>query len=383
MKSRIYEAPRLDAWLEDHFTSDSGNQAYLRLFPERRHRPMTLQHKVSRSRRRLTILSLVPPEDTGGGSRPARLAEAFLRADWAVDWRWALPIFPWPSLRRPPTPSAAVHHLSENIPLLPSDLILVEAPHAAFLPLLENAPGDPCILYEQIDLWQGDLALGWFDTRVEKQLMERADFLSATSRVLCDGIEQMLARPCGYIPNAADVALFDPHKDWPRPVELRQGLPTLIYVGALWGDWVDLELIERLADELPRAQIHLLGRAGGRILPKRTNIHYLGEKPREAIPAFLQHADAALIPFRKSAVAAAVSPLKAFEALVMGCPLVSTPLPEMVAIPEVITATPDDFAATVSRMSQTRPSAEALARLRADSSWARRVESILDLTGQR
>jgi hypothetical protein len=79
----------------------------------------------------------------------------------------------------------------------------------------------------------------------------------------------------------------------------------------------------------------------------------------------------------------AVSPLKAFEALVMGCPLVSTPIPEMVALPEVVTAKPEAFAATVTRVSRTSPSAETLARLRADSSWAKRVESILDLTGLR
>lgn len=383
LKSQVHQIPALDAWLEDYAATGPGRALYWRLFPERAFRAPVLQRRGIAPTRRLTILSLVPPEDTGGGSRPARLAEEFLRAGWSIDWRWALPIFPWPSRRQPETPHATIHHISEQVPLLPSDLVLIEAPHAGFLPLLKAVPGKPLVLYEQIDLWQDDLALGWFDAGVERALMARADFLSATSRVLAEGIEEDLKRPCAYIPNAADTDLFDIDANRARPTDLQQGQPTLLYVGALWGEWVDLDLIATIADQLPGAQIHLIGRAGDRTLPKRPNIHHLGEKPRETIPAYLQYADAALVPFRESAVAMAVSPLKAFEALVMGCPLVSTPIPEMVSLPEVVTAKPEAFAATVTRVSQTSPSAETLARLRADSSWAKRVESILDLTGLR
>ncbi|HAC78753.1 MAG: glycosyltransferase [Candidatus Binatia bacterium] len=385
LKARVHQTPRLDAWLDERLLADAANDRrrsmYLRLFPERAGRAPVLQRQGIAPTRRLTILSLVPPEDTGGGSRPARLAEEFLRDGWSIDWRWALPIFPWPSLRRPKTPHATIHHTSERVPLLPSDLVLIEAPHAEFMPLLDAMPGSPVVLYEQIDLWQDDLALGWFDADIERALMTRADFLSATSRRLAEGIKKDLTRPCAYVPNAADTDLFEIDQNRARPSDLHQGEPTLLYVGALWGDWVDLELIETLADQLPGAQIHLIGRAGERTLPRRANLHYLGEKPRESIPAYLQYADAALVPFRESAVAMAVSPLKAFEALVMGCPLVSTPIPEMLAIPEVVTAKPEAFAATVTRVSRSSPSAETLARLRAESSWARRVETILEITG--
>lgn len=387
IKARVHQTPALDAWLDARLmtggASVPGRALYLRLFPERALRAPMLQRELEEPTRRLTILSLVPPEDTGGGSRPARLAEEFLRAGWAIDWRWTLPIFPWPSQGRPETPHATVHHISEQVPLLPSDLVLVEAPHAEFLPLLETAPGKPIVLYEQIDLWQDDLALGWFDAGVERALMTRADFLSATSRLLARRVEEQRRRPCAYIPNAADTALFSIDENRARPTDLRGGQPTLVYVGALWGEWVDLDLIATIADQLPEAEIHLIGRAGDRTMPKRSNIHLLGEKPRETIPAYLQYADAALVPFRESAVAAAVSPLKAFEALVMGCPLVSTPIPEMVAIPEVVAAKPAEFAAAIQRVRRTSASAEALSRLRADASWTQRVEAILDLTGLR
>ena len=383
LKARVYATESLDAWLEEHLGRGAGQALYHRLFPERAQRPLMLQQSVSRPERRISILSLVPPEDTGGGSRPARLAAEFQRAGWAIDWRWALPIFPWPARTRPTAAETSIHHISENQPLAPSDLVLVEAPHPAFLPLLETIPGNPRVLYEQIDLWRDDLAAGWFQPAVEQELMMRADFLSATSKVLCDSVSWKTSRPCAYNPNAADIDQFDPELDWPRPADLQPGAPTLVYVGALWGEWVDLELIARVADELPEAQIHLIGRTGSRTIPTRPNLHLLGEKPRESIPGYLQHADAALVPFCESAVAAAVSPLKAFEALVMGCPLVSTPIPEMVAIPEVVTAPADGFAAALTRVSRARPSAEHLARLRADASWTQRVEAILDLTGLR
>jgi len=101
LKARVFATEPLDVWLEEHLGRGPGQVLYHRLFPERAQRPLMLQKSISRPERRISILSLVPPEDTGGGSRPARLAAEFQRAGWAIDWRWALPIFPWPARTRP------------------------------------------------------------------------------------------------------------------------------------------------------------------------------------------------------------------------------------------------------------------------------------------
>ena len=59
------------------------------------------------------------------------------------------------------------------------------------------------------------------------------------------------------------------------------------------------------------------------------NVHRLGEKPFQSIPAYLQQWDAGIIPYRQSSSTEAVFPLKLFEYLAAGLPVVATPLPSL------------------------------------------------------
>ena len=54
------------------------------------------------------------------------------------------------------------------------------------------------------------------------------------------------------------------------------------------------------------------------------NVHYLGEKRYEELPRYLANFDAAVIPFLVNEITHAVSPLKLFEYMAGGKPVVST-----------------------------------------------------------
>jgi UDP-galactopyranose mutase len=65
-------------------------------------------------------------------------------------------------------------------------------------------------------------------------------------------------------------------------------------------------------------------------LPKRPNIHYLGSKKYEQLPAYLSGWDVALMPFAMNESTQFISPTKTPEYLAGGKPVVSSPIKDVV-----------------------------------------------------
>jgi glycosyltransferase involved in cell wall biosynthesis len=132
---------------------------------------------------------------------------------------------------------------------------------------------------------------------------------------------------------------------------------------------------------LPEATINLVGPSGGRALPRARNVFALGLKAQVEIPAYLQAADVAIIPFRPSRLTDAVSPLKGFEYLAMHKPVVSTALPELVGAPGVTMASdPDAFVTAVRRAAAERPDLGGIEEFVARQTWQARVDELLALS---
>ena len=385
LKRAVYRTAHLDGWLDQWARGDTPGARFARervlhrLFPERRMRQSPFTGESAPATPGLArILSLVPPEDSGGASRPAQLAAELHRRGWAIEWRWALPIYPWPRLRRPQIPGVDARPLEEAEPAItPADLVLLEAPHPDLWRHARGEEQNGPLVYDAIDLWDGDLGAGWYDRTVEDDVLRNADLLVASARRLQEEIVDRVGRPVALLPNAVDANRFDPRSS---PLPLQRGRPTVLYVGALWGTWVDLDLIAHLARALPEAAIHLVGPAGGRVLPSAPNIHIHGPRPWEDIPGLLAAADVAIIPFEPSRLSDAVSPLKVFEYLAMQRPVVATRMPELDGLPGVTTATePEEFARAVRSAGRAEPDLEAIASFVSENTWTRRVDRLLEL----
>jgi UDP-galactopyranose mutase len=85
-------------------------------------------------------------------------------------------------------------------------------------------------------------------------------------------------------------------------------------------------------------------------LPKRPNIHYLGGKTYDQLPAYLSGWDVALMPFAMNESTQFISPTKTPEYLAGGKPVVSTPIKDVVRhygqLQGVkIASTPEEFVA--------------------------------------
>ena len=95
----------------------------------------------------------------------------------------------------------------------------------------------------------------------------------------------------------------------------------------------DLELIESIAQMRPEWQIILLGpvvKIDPESLPKRSNIHYLGPKEYQDLPAYLSGWNVALLPFLLNDATKYISPTKTPEYLAAGKPVVSTAIKDVV-----------------------------------------------------
>jgi GT2 family glycosyltransferase len=179
--------------------------------------------------------------------------------------------------------------------------------------------------------------------RKHQYALREARCVFAVSAPLLD--EARKIRPDAiYLPNGVDTSRFQNVDLSLAPPELRrlraEGHRIAGYVGSL-SKWRDLSLLERVAPLCPGWHFVLIGvsldqayeRSG---LKEIANVHFLGPVSHAAIPAALALFDVALEPFTATRMMSASSPLKLYEYFAAGTPIVSTPLPEMTAFPEVL-----------------------------------------------
>jgi glycosyltransferase involved in cell wall biosynthesis len=96
---------------------------------------------------------------------------------------------------------------------------------------------------------------------------------------------------------------------------------------------MDLALLDGIARRRPDWQLVMLGpivKVDAAELPRHNNIHYLGLKTYDELPAYLSGWDAALMPFALNDATRYISPTKTPEYLAAGKPVVSTPIRDVV-----------------------------------------------------
>jgi glycosyltransferase involved in cell wall biosynthesis len=119
---------------------------------------------------------------------------------------------------------------------------------------------------------------------------------------------------------------FDPadQEDLPKP--------RLGFYGVI-DERFDSELLDKVAEMRPDWSFIMVGpvvKISEEDLPKRPNIHYLGSKTYDQLPAYLSGWDVALMPFAMNESTLFISPTKTPEYLAGGKPVVSTPIRDVV-----------------------------------------------------
>lgn len=189
------------------------------------------------------------------------------------------------------------------------------------------------LVYHCVDRWW---AFSDYDSEVMRachaSLCRSADVVFASSAAL---LEDCLAHtPRAYLIRHGvewehfAAAALEPQ---PRPADIAdiQG-PILGFFGLIH-EWIDQELVCRIADAFPEATVVLIGKVQVDVsaLRSRSNIRLLGQKPYAELPAYSASFDVGLIPFAYNDLTIAVNPIKLREYLSAGMPVVATGLPEI------------------------------------------------------
>ena len=199
-------------------------------------------------------------------------------------------------------------------------------------PLAEAIPG--CfVVYDCMDYHGGFATNGAQMVEEEDRLIESADLVVTTSSKLSEIIGR--SAPNVLVRNAGEVDYFKTVPDRPAYVSER---PVVGYLGAI-ADWFDIELIVSAARRHPEWDFVLVGAKTLRTrshAERSENIKWIGEVPYAEAAAWVHSFDVALIPFKLTELTLCTNPVKAYEYLAAGKPVVATALPEVRAMGGVV-----------------------------------------------
>ena len=167
----------------------------------------------------------------------------------------------------------------------------------------------------------------------EHRLLAEADLVVTTSRNLSEKVAA--ERDNVLIRNAAEVEFFARR---PGTLALSGERPVVGYFGAI-SEWFDMDLVVAAARARPDWDFVLVGSTylcDTTAAEAQPNIRLVGEVPYETLPGWLHAFDVCLIPFRLTELTRCTNPVKIYEYLAAGKPVVATPLPELEEIGDML-----------------------------------------------
>ncbi len=192
------------------------------------------------------------------------------------------------------------------------------------------------VIYDCVD--RHSAYKGMIDPRVVDKMEE--DLAASASCVFCTavGLYDTLRHyneNVSMIPNGADYELFSKAAE---PIDLEAGAtvgtvasgPVFGFVGMLQ-ECIDYDCLEAVAREFPHGKLVIIGRSlpgvDLSLLEQYSNVDFMGLLPQNELPDIIRTFNVCLNVFRKGKLSKDVSPLKLYEYLATGKPIVSTEEP--------------------------------------------------------
>jgi glycosyltransferase involved in cell wall biosynthesis len=224
----------------------------------------------------------------------------------------------------------------------------------------------------------------------EQRFAARADLVLASAPALAERLRRFSGNVLDA-PNVADTELFSQAliPSPPAPLDPQMAAlpaPRIVFMGAIVAVKLDLELLAELARLRPSWSFALVGPIGPgephadvSAITAEPNIHLLGPRAYGELPDVLRAADAGLIPYARNDLTASIFPMKVYEYLAAGLPVIATPLPALANVQDVLTAADAPGIARLLDEALANDSPERRAersRAAAAHSWDRRLEEI-------
>jgi len=227
---------------------------------------------------------------------------------------------------------------------------------------------------------------------MELELAEKSTQVFATASGLAERLQTVNVNTV-FIPNGANFERFvqaSEPQDCPNDLK-NVSKPIFGFVGALQ-ECIEYGFLEHAAKCRPDWSFVFIGRENPGVdlsaLRALPNCHFLGLKPNEQLPAYLAQFDACLNMFASGDLSKDVSPLKFYEYLATGKPVVSTPQPDQVlqyAALIQIASTKEQFVDCCCAVLEGKDKATTQDRIEEGrrSSWDARVAQMCDVLRQR
>jgi glycosyltransferase involved in cell wall biosynthesis len=180
----------------------------------------------------------------------------------------------------------------------------------------------------------------------ERRFATRADVILCSAPALSERMRQLNGHVVDA-PNVADTELFATALDdgpVDRAVAALPG-PRVVFTGAIVANKLDLGLIAAMCAARPDWSFAFVGPVGPgdpstdvSSLRAIANLHLLGPRRYEELPAVLRGADVAILPYITGGEMRSVFPMKTYEYLAAGLPVVSTRLPALDGVADIVRA---------------------------------------------
>lgn len=199
------------------------------------------------------------------------------------------------------------------------------------------------IIYDCVDDHSafGGLISPAFVNKLERKTVEISDIVIVTGNErLREKLEKYGKKPI-VIENGVDWDLFAKGLSSKKQVEVKR---QIVYVGAI-SEWFDTELVKRIALEFGEFTIILIGKQSINLgeVESLKNVLLTGKLDQKEIAPILRESSAGIIPFKISTLTEKIDPLKAYEYLAAGIPVVSTNVGNVHSLPVAVADSHDDF----------------------------------------
>ncbi len=236
--------------------------------------------------------------------------------------------------------------VKEGIYLTNQQDLLLETPEPLVIDFYSTSSAEPdflakldrrhCLIYEYIDHIDESISGEVAGLNRIRHRSIRPDAVLASAQVLFDEmVERLGPENVFYCPNGVDYDHFhvlrNPH-DIPGDMKriIAEGKPVVGYFGAL-AQWLDYDILNRVARERRDLNFVYIGvdyDGSLKALHRGENVHFLGKKPYPELPRYGTWFDVAVIPFSRGEIADTTSPIKLFEYMALGKPIVTTDMKE-------------------------------------------------------
>jgi glycosyltransferase involved in cell wall biosynthesis len=249
--------------------------------------------------------------------------------------------------------------------------------------------GESAVIYDVTDDWISLTQKPWLrelTRRQDRELCRKADAVMVCSQRLLE-MKRMLSPHAHLIQNGVDAQhyqrVLDGQGPLPEPARAWKK-PVLGYTGSIHADRVDVDLVEAVGRKMPQATLVLIGPnflpAGDRArLEACPNVKFTGPVPYDRVPDFMRAFDVCITPHRSSEFTESLNPIKLWEYLAAGKPIVSTNVAGFRDFPQLVRlcSGPEEFVRGIDEALQEKGElVNARRNEAARHSWRVRVDEI-------